>query len=126
MKRHNIEFLWAWFDALRRHNTEAMAAALDPGIVRQGIREGLVCRGPEEVVAAFVSGYDAHQEIDSLELVGGERHIVLGVRAPDLGEIDGVEIGGELYNLFTIENERFIRIEDYLRRNEAFAAAGLV
>jgi hypothetical protein len=30
MKRHNIEFLWAWFDALRRRDTEAMAAALAP------------------------------------------------------------------------------------------------
>jgi ketosteroid isomerase-like protein len=72
MKRHNIEFLWAWFDALRRRDTEAMAA-------------------------------------------------VLGVRAPDLGEIDS----GEMYNVFTIEEEKITRIEDYLRRDDALAAAGL-
>lgn len=102
-----------------------MAAALDPNVIWQGIREGLVCNGPEEVVATFVSGYDANQEIDSLELLGGERHIVLGVHAPDLGEIGDVEIGDEIYNVFTIENEKITRIEDYLRRDEALAAAGL-
>ncbi len=125
MKRHNIEFLWAWFDALRRRDTETMAAALDRDVVWRGIHEGLACNGPEEVVAAFVSEYDANQEIDSLELLGSERHIVLGVRAPDLGEVDGVDIGGEMYNVFTIENEAITRIEDYLRREEALAAAGL-
>ncbi len=125
MKRHNIEFLWAWFDALRRNDSETMAAALDPNIVWHGIQEGLACHGPQEVIATFVSGYDANQEIDSLELLGGERHIVLGVRAPDLGEIDSREIGGEMYNVFTIEEEKITRIEDYLRRDEALAAAGL-
>lgn len=125
MKRHNIEFLWAWFDALRRRDTETMAGALDPDVVWQRIRKGLVCNGPEEVIATFVSGYDANQEIDSLELVGGEQHILLGVHAPDLGEIDDVEIGGEIYNVFTIENKMITRIEDYLRRDEALAAAGI-
>lgn len=125
MKRHNIEFLWGWFDALRRCDTETMAVALDPDVVWHGVGEGLICNGPDEVVAAFVSGYDANQEIDSLELLGGERHLVLGVRAPDLGEIDDVEIGGEMYNVFTIENEKITRIEDYLRRDEALAAAAV-
>ena len=125
MKRHEIEFLWAWFDALRRGDTDAMAAALDPDIVWQGIREDLVCNGPEDVVATFVSGYDAYQEIDSLELLGGEHRIVLGVRAADLGEINGVEIDGEIYNVFTLENQKITRIEDYLRRDDALAAAGV-
>jgi ketosteroid isomerase-like protein len=125
MKRRNIEFLWAWLDALRRRDTETMAGALDPSVVWQGIREGLVCTGAAEVVAAFVSAYDANQEIDSLELLGGERHIILGVHAHDLGEIDGDDFGGEIYNLFTIEHEKITRIEDYLDRDEAVAAAGL-
>jgi hypothetical protein len=30
VKRHNIEFLWGWFDALRRRDSASMAAALDP------------------------------------------------------------------------------------------------
>jgi limonene-1,2-epoxide hydrolase len=124
MKRQNIEFLWGWFDALRRRDTESMAAALDPAIVWQGVRPDLVCHGPEEVVAAFVTAYDANQEIDSLELLGSDAHVVLGVRASDL-RVDDVDTAGEIYNVFTIEGGRIMRIEDYLERGRALAAAGI-
>jgi ketosteroid isomerase-like protein len=118
MKRHNIELLWGWFDALRRGDTESMAAALAPDIVWQGVRPDLVCHGPEQVVAAFVTAYDTTRDIDSLELVGYHEHVVLGVRSRDL-EIGDVETAGEIYNVFTIEGDRITRIEDYLDRDEA-------
>jgi hypothetical protein len=122
VKRHNIEFLWGWFDALRRRDTESMAAALAPDVIWQGVRPDLVCHGPDEVIAAFVTAYDANQEIDSLEVIGGEERIVLGARSPDLA-IDRVETRGEIYNVFTIEGGKIRRIEDYLERGPALAAA---
>jgi ketosteroid isomerase-like protein len=122
VKRDNIEFLWGWLDALRRRDTESMAAALDPDIVWQGVRPDLVCHGPEEVVAAFVTAYDANKEIDSLELVGGDKHVVLGVRSPNL-EIDDVETAGEIYNLFTFKGRQITRIQDFLDREEALRAS---
>ena len=94
MKRHNIEFLWGWFDALRRRDTEAMTAALDPDIVWQGVRPDLVCQ------------------------------IVLGAHSPDLA-VDEVETLGEIYNVFTIEDQKITRIEDHLERDAALAAAGV-
>jgi limonene-1,2-epoxide hydrolase len=124
MKRHNIEFLWGWLDALRRSDTESMAAALDPGVVWQGVRPDLVCHGPDEVIAAFVTAYDVNQEIDSLELLGGDRHVVLGARARELA-FDAVNTGGEIYNVFTIHDDKITRIEDYLQRDEALRAADI-
>jgi ribosomal protein S18 acetylase RimI-like enzyme len=124
MKRRHIEFLWGWFDALRRRDNEALVAALDPDIVWQGVRPELVCHGPEEVVAAFLTAYDANQEIDSLELVGGDKQIVLGARSPSLA-VDEVDTHGEMYNVFTIEASKITRIEDYLERDAALAAAGM-
>jgi ketosteroid isomerase-like protein len=124
MKRDNIEFLWGWFDALRRRDTESMAAGLAPDVTWQGVHPELVCHGPDEVVAAFVTAYDANQEIVSLELLGGDQQIVLGVRAPDL-TVDEVDAEGEIYNVFTIEGGKITRIEDYLDRNAALAAASI-
>jgi ribosomal protein S18 acetylase RimI-like enzyme len=124
VKRHNIEFLWGWFDAPRRRDTDSMAAALDPGVVWQGVRPDLICHGPEEVITAFVTAYDANQEIDSLELLGGDGHIVLGAHARELA-IDDADSRGEIYNVFTIESGKITRIEDYLQREEALAAAGV-
>ncbi|MDQ3871475.1 MAG: methyltransferase domain-containing protein [Chloroflexota bacterium] len=69
----------------------------------QGLHEGVACHGPAEVVGTFVAGYDANQEIHSLELVSGERQTALGVHGPDLGTIDDIEAGGEIYNVVTIE-----------------------
>jgi ribosomal protein S18 acetylase RimI-like enzyme len=124
VKRHNIEFLWGWFDALRRRDTTSMAAALDPDVVWQGVRPDLVCHGPAEVIAAFLTASDANQEIDALELLGGETHIVLGAHAPYLAIAD-VDTGGEIYNVFTIDGDKITRIEDYLQRDEAFRAADI-
>ena len=124
MKRHNIEFLWGWLDALRRRDTTSMAAALAPDVIWQGVRPDLVCHGPDEVIAAFVTAYDANQEIDSLEIIGGEDRIVLAAHGPDLA-IDQVETRGEIYNVFTIEDGKIQQIEDYLERGAALAAAGI-
>jgi ribosomal protein S18 acetylase RimI-like enzyme len=124
VKRQNIELLWGWFDALRRRDTESMAAALDAGVLWQGVRPDLICSGPDEVIAAFVAAYDANQEINSLELLGGDGHIVLGTHARELA-IDDVDTAGEIYNVFTIERGKITRIEDYLEREEALASAGI-
>ena len=123
-KRQGIELLWAWLDAVRRHDIAAVTRAMDPSVVWHGVREGLVCNGAAEVAEMFASGYEA-QDIDSVELLGGEQHVVLGVRAPDLGEAGGVKIGSELYNVFTLAHGKITRIEDHLERSEALAAAGL-
>ena len=71
-----------------------------------------------------MTAYDANQEIDSLELLGGDQQIVLGVRAPDL-TVDEVDTEGEIYNVFTIEGGKITKVEDYLERNAALAAAGI-
>jgi hypothetical protein len=44
--------------------------------------------------------------------------------APDLA-VDDVETAGEIYNVFTIEGGRITRIEDYLQRRAARAAAAI-
>ncbi|MDQ3895053.1 MAG: nuclear transport factor 2 family protein [Actinomycetota bacterium] len=124
MKRRTLEFLWAWFDALRRRDTESMAAALDLDVVWQGARPDLVCHGPDEVIGGFMTAYDENQEIDSLELLGDDRHIVVGVRARELA-VDDLDTAGEIYNVFTIDGDKITRIDDYLRRDEALRAANI-
>jgi len=122
MKRHTIEFLWGWFDALRCRDHEALAAGLHPDVVWQGVTEDLVCHGPQEVITAFLAGFDANQDVDSLELFGTDRKIVLGVRGPGLGDIADGAVGDEIYNVFTIEDGKITRIEDHLDRDQALAA----
>ena len=123
-KRRHIELLLGWLDALRRRDLEALAAVLDPDIAWQGLREDLICRGREEVVDAFVARRDQDYEVESVELIAGDDHVVLGVRVPGLREVAGIEVEGEIYNVFTIADRKVIRIRDYLKQSEALDAAG--
>ena len=125
MKRSNIEVILGWLDALRRRDVEAVRAALDDEVVWQGVRAHFVCRGVDEVVDGFIGQRDEGDEIDSLELIGAPEHVVLHARIPSLRDIDGVPAHGEIYNVFTLSADKIVRIEDYLERNDALAAANL-
>ncbi len=43
---------------------------------------------------------------------------------PGLAEIGGVELRGQLYNVFRVRCGRIVAVEDYAYRAEALAAAG--
>jgi SnoaL-like protein len=125
VKRTNIEFMIGWLDALRRDDLDSLRAMLDPEIVWQGLREDVVCHGPDEVADTFAGERDAYAEIEVLELIGAERHAVMHASGGDIREVAGVPVPDGIYNLFAIEGGRVRRIDDFADRGKALAAAGL-
>ncbi|MFL5976689.1 MAG: nuclear transport factor 2 family protein [Solirubrobacterales bacterium] len=126
MKRHNIELLIAWLDALRRRDLPALTERLDPQATWQGVRLDLVCHGREEIVQTFVGQRDEGYDVDALELIGAADHAILHARLSEPQEIGGVTAQGGMYNVFHIEQSTITRIEDYLDRDDALRAAGLL
>ena len=122
MKRDNIAFIVGWLDALRRDDRSALRAALDPGVVWQGLKDECICNGPDEVVDVFAAQRDEAREVDSLELLGADRDAILHARG---GEALASELEDGIYNLFAIEDGRIARIDDYADREPALRAAGL-
>src|SRR3954471_4518503 len=122
MKRDNIEFMVGWLDALRRDDRAALRGTLDPGVVWQGLRQEWVCSGPDEVVGVFTMQREEAREVDTLELIGAERHAILHARGAAVLEI---ELDDGIYNVFAISEARVTRIDDYADRQAALAAAGL-
>ncbi len=125
MKRANIEIVLGWLDALRRDDRDAATAVLADTVVWQGLREDIVCSGPQDVVEGFIKGRDEGLDVDSLELIGRPRHVVLGLRVPQLREVAGLSVNGEFYNVFTLSEGAVTRIDDYRERSVALAAAGV-
>jgi limonene-1,2-epoxide hydrolase len=123
-KRHNVEFLLGWLDALRRRELAMVAGAMAPNVFWQGPRPELSCNGVEEVVRMFLERRAEGFEVDALEIIGAEAAAILCVRIPGGTELDG-EWLGPFYNVFRIEDDRIVRIEDYLDRAAALSAAGL-
>ncbi len=125
MKRTNIEFMIGWLDTLRRDDLEALKAMLEPDIVWQGLREEWACHGADEVVDTFAGERDARAEIDAIELIGAERHAILHAHGAGLTAIDDLPLPDGIYNLFTIEDGKVTRIDDFAERGKALATAGL-
>ena len=107
---------------MRRDDRTALRAALDPGVVWQGLKDEWICNGPDEVVDVFTAQRDEAREVNSLELLGAERHAIL--HASGGGGL-ATEFEDGIYNLFAIEDGRIARIDDYADRERARRAAGL-
>lgn len=123
MKRDRIEFMIGWLDALRRDDLDTFRAMLDPHIFWQGLREDLVCNGPGEVVEVFVAQRDSNQDIDVLELIGGERRAILHARGAGLREFEGIALPDGIYNVLAIEGGKIWRIDDFASRYRALSTA---
>lgn len=89
------------------------------------MREEWVCHGREEVRDTFRWGLEQRREIDALEFTRGGEHVVLGVRGSSISMVEDEPLEGQLFNVFTLREGRIVRIEDYRRRSEALAAAGI-
>jgi len=124
VKRHNIELMIGWLDALRRRDTEALLERLDPQTTWQGIRPDLVCQG-SEIVEIFVAQRDQDYDVDALELIGAPDHAILHFRLPEPRQIGDIEVEDGMYHVFRIQGSTITRIEDYLDRAEALRAASL-
>jgi hypothetical protein len=61
---------------------------------------------------------------DAVELIAGDGAAVLGAKVPGLAEIGGVEVRGQLFNVFRVGCGWIVAVEDYAHREEALAAAG--
>ncbi len=114
-----------FFGALRRADLKAAAELLDPDVTWQGVREDLVCHGREEVVGTFRWGLGERREIDALEFIRGRDRVVVGVRSPTLTDVAGEPLEGQIFNVFTLRDGHITRMDDYRRRSEALAAAGI-
>ena len=103
MKRHNLELMIAWLDALRRRDVQALSERLDPQTAWQGIRPELVCHGREEVIQTFVAQRDDNYDVDALELIGAPDHAILHARLTEPRRIGDVEVKDGMYNVLRIE-----------------------
>src|SRR5262249_49110704 len=114
-----------FFGALRRGEFEAAAGLLDPDVSWQGVREGGVCHGREEVVDTFRWGLERRRGIEALGFARGGEQVVLGARGRSIDAVEDEPLEGQIFNVFTLRDGRIVRIDDYRGRREALTAAGV-
>jgi limonene-1,2-epoxide hydrolase len=119
-----LDVVVGWMDAMRRGDLDEVTRWLDPDITWRGVRDAAVCRNRDEVVEMLQGSLEGRLGADAVELVAGEGAAVLGAKVPGLAEIGGVDLRGQLFNVFRVGCGRIIAVEDYARRDDALAAAG--
>jgi ketosteroid isomerase-like protein len=118
----NIEIIWAdWVDAIRRGDIERLAKRISPETVHRGVRPELICRNGAEVVENARSASEQLPQVEAIELIAAGDHVVLGIRAPDIGP-EGEQ--GQVFIVFTLRDGLIVEIQDYVARHDALTAAG--
>jgi hypothetical protein len=121
--RANIEIVIAWLDAMRRKDLDAALAYFAPDVAWEGLVDGVECSNRDDVREMLRESIDEDIDVVGLEIASGGKAVVLGVRSPQLEELAGVKLNGELFNAFTIEEDLIVHVHDYASRAEAHKAA---
>jgi limonene-1,2-epoxide hydrolase len=119
-----LDVVVGWMDAMRRGAIDEVERWLDPEVTWRGVRDAAVCRNRHEVVDMLNGSLEGRLGATAVELIAGEGAAVLGAKVPDLAEIGGVALRGQLFNVFRVGCGRIVAVEDYAYREEALAAAG--
>jgi ketosteroid isomerase-like protein len=133
-----IEAVVGWMDAMRRGDLEAISGWLDPQVTWRGVPDEPVCRNRDDVLEMLRDSltpcpedpatYEVQEGLrgaEAVELVtSGEDTVVLGAKVPGLGEVGGIPLEGQLFNVFRVRQGRIVEVADYALREEALQAAG--
>jgi limonene-1,2-epoxide hydrolase len=118
-----LDVVVGWLDAMRRDDVNEVEGWLDPEVTWRGVRDAAICRGRGEVLEMLEGSLEGGLGADAVELIAADGAVVLGAKVPGLAEIGGVDVRGQLFNVFRVGCGRIVAVEDYAFREEALAAA---
>jgi hypothetical protein len=121
----NLEFVFDHLHARRLRDIALLKSQLDPDVVHQGVLPELVCHNRDEVLVNIQRGFARDDfGIDRLELIDAGERVVVGLAGPRFSEVPWAPLNGQIYVVYTLRGGRIVRMDDYLSRTEAMAAAG--
>jgi hypothetical protein len=123
-RRRNFELLLDWITALRNGDIEALSELLDPQVVWHGLAGDLACVGRAQVIDVLREQVPVSLDVDAIELINSPGHVVMGTRSEHLPEPPGVQLTGQIYNVFEPRDRRFVVIRDFAGRDDALRSAG--
>jgi ketosteroid isomerase-like protein len=125
MSPSNLETVFDHLHAMRRRDLESIATRLDPDVVHQGVHDHLVCNNRDEVLGTMRGGLTPEDlGVDHLEMIDAGDRVVVGFAGPRWRDIPWTAEHGQLFIVYTLRDGRIVRMDDYLTRDEAVAAAG--
>ena len=121
----NLELVLDWIDALRRSDIDSLADRFHADVIWVDVAGSIACRGRDQVLAWLRASPAASHQVDALELVADQNRVVLGVHDQTREELAGVELHGQLFTVFTVDEGQIVHLRDHAHRADALADAGL-
>jgi ketosteroid isomerase-like protein len=121
----NMEIVFEHLNARRTGDVALLEAQMDPDVVHQGVSPELICHNRAEVLDNIRRAFTRDGlGIDRLEMVDAGDSLVVGLAGPRFRDIPSPPLNGQLYMVYTLRDGRIVRVQDYLNRADAMAAAG--
>jgi len=122
---NNLALIFDHLNARRSRDLARLESQFDPHVVHQGVLPELVCNNRQEVLENVQRGFSGDDfGVDRLELIDAGERVVVGLAGPRFREVHWAPLNGQIYVVYTIREGRIVRMEDFLTRAEAVAAAG--
>ena len=133
MSEENVELVRDFLEAALRQDWKRAAQLLDPNVEGHGtvggLQEGQVFRGLPEMIREYETvDLEAWEErrLDPEEFLHVDDLVVLLLHEYRRGRNSGVELENDTAVVFTLRDERIVRIQGYMDQDAALKAAGLL
>ena len=126
MSKENVEGVRRAFDAYLGGDIEEALASLDPEIVFEPAHEGPV-RGRDAVRASlerWQAPWAGHELIFEEAIDAGD-YVIQPILFRGRERGSGIEVESRFYEVFTIQDGRAVRWQEFSDRSEALESAGL-
>jgi ketosteroid isomerase-like protein len=131
VSRETVELATAAFDALRAGGVEGLLPYCDPEIewisIPGFLPDAVDRQGHEGVRSWFAQMEELFEDVswEPEEFVDAGERIVVGATVAGRGRGSGIPVEARLFMVVSVRAGLAVRLESYLDRREAFAAAGL-
>lgn len=122
----NLEIVFDWMNAMRYRDIEVIARLFDPAVTWVDVAGGVACDGRDQALAWLRAAPTELNEVDAVELLANDEHVVLGIRNHARDELAGVKLeDGQTFTVFTLNDGKIVRLRGQVHRADALAEAGL-
>ena len=121
----NLQLVLDWIDALRHGDIDALAERFHPDVAWEDVAGGIACDGRAQLLAWLRAAPAQPTDVDALELLANDDHVMLGVRNHARQELAGLQLDGQLFTVFTLRDSQIVRLHDHAHRADALAEAAL-
>lgn len=119
-----MDVVFAFVDARRRHDIDAIRDLLHPDVVHEGFTPELRCDGRDAVLENVRSNFERTDAgVDHLELRRIGKSVLLGFGGPGFADAPWAGQSATLYILHTVRDGKIVAMRDFLDRDDAMAAA---